>query len=149
MKILLLGGNGQVGWQLRRSLAPVGDVVVAPSRGDGGPDMAQPDSLRAALRAAQPQLIVNAAAYTAVDRAEDEPDLAHAINATACEVIAAEAQKTGAWVVHYSSDYVYDGSGDRPHRITPAQAQRIRERIAAGHGDFTADVTVADAGAAT
>ena len=57
---------------------------------------------------------INAAAYTAVDRAEDEPDLAHAINATACEVIAAEAQKTGAWVVHYSSDYVYDGSGDRP-----------------------------------
>jgi dTDP-4-dehydrorhamnose reductase len=114
MKILLLGGNGQVGWQLRRSLAPVGDVVAPPPRSEGGLDVADPDSLRATLRAVQPGLVVNAAAYTAVDRAEDEPAAAHAVNATACEVIAAEAQRTGAWVIHYSTDYVYDGSGHQP-----------------------------------
>ncbi|MCA0212324.1 MAG: dTDP-4-dehydrorhamnose reductase [Proteobacteria bacterium] len=114
MKILLLGGNGQVGWQLRRSLALAGDVMAPPPRREGGPDLAQPDSLRATLRAVQPALVVNAAAWTAVDRAEDEPAAAHALNATACEVIAAEASRSGAWVVHYSSDYVYDGSGDQP-----------------------------------
>ena len=114
MKVLLLGGNGQVGWQLRRSLALVGEIMAPPPRSEGGPDLADPDSLRAALRAVQPGLIVNAAAYTAVDRAEDEPQQAHAVNAAACEVIAAEAQRTGAWVVHYSTDYVYDGSGDQP-----------------------------------
>ncbi len=114
MKILLLGGNGQVGWQLRRSLAVVGDVMAPPPRSQGGPDVAHPDSLRATLRAAQAELVVNAAAWTAVDRAEDEPAAAHALNATACEVIAAEASRTGAWVVHYSTDYVYDGSGDQP-----------------------------------
>jgi dTDP-4-dehydrorhamnose reductase len=114
MKILLLGGNGQVGWQLRRSLGLVGEVIAPAPRRAGGPDVAHPDSLRATLRAVQPGLIVNAAAYTAVDRAEDEPAAAHAVNATACEVIAAEAQRSGAWVVHYSTDYVYDGSGDQP-----------------------------------
>lgn len=114
MKILLLGGNGQVGWQLRRSLALAGEVVAPPPRSEGGLDVADPDRLRATLRAVQPGLIVNAAAYTAVDRAEDEPAAAHAVNATACEVIAAEAQRTGAWVIHYSTDYVYDGSGDQP-----------------------------------
>jgi dTDP-4-dehydrorhamnose reductase len=86
MKILLLGGNGQVGWQLRRSLALAGEVIAPPPRREGGPDLAQPDSLRATLRAVQPALIVNAAAWTAVDRAEDEPAAAHALNATACEV---------------------------------------------------------------
>lgn len=114
MKIMLLGGNGQVGWQLRRSLALAGEVMVPPPRSEGGPDLADPDSLRATLRAVQPGLIVNAAAYTAVDRAEDEPAAAHAVNATACEVIAAEAQRTGAWVIHYSTDYVYDGRGHQP-----------------------------------
>lgn len=114
MKILLLGGNGQVGWQLRRSLAVAGEVTAPPPRSEGGLDVADADSLRHALRAAQPDLIVNAAAYTAVDRAEDEPAAAHALNATACEVIAAEARRSSAWVVHYSSDYVYDGSGDQP-----------------------------------
>ena len=114
MKILLLGGNGQVGWQLRRSLAVAGEVIAPPPRSEGGLDVADTDSLRATLRTVQPSLIVNAAAYTAVDRAEDEPQQAHALNATACEVIAAEASRTGAWVVHYSTDYVYDGSGDQP-----------------------------------
>ncbi len=114
MKILLLGGNGQVGWQLRRSLAVAGEVIAPAPRSEGGLDVADPDKLRATLRTVQPSLIVNAAAYTAVDRAEDEPQQAHALNATACEVIAAEANRTGAWVVHYSTDYVYDGSGDQP-----------------------------------
>lgn len=120
MKILLLGGNGQVGWQLRRSLAAVGTVIAPAPRRDGGPDVADPDSLRATLRAAQPELIVNAAAYTAVDQAEDEPDAAYALNAGACDILAAEAQRSGAWVVHYSSDYVYDGSGDQPRDETAA-----------------------------
>jgi len=114
MKVLLLGGNGQVGWQLRRSLAVVGELIAPPPRSEGGLDVAHPDSLRATLRAVQPGLIVNAAAYTAVDRAEEDPAAAHALNATACEVIAAEASRTGAWVIHYSTDYVYDGSGDQP-----------------------------------
>ena len=122
MRILLLGADGQVGWQLRRSLAVVGDVIAPPARSAGGVDLAQPDSLRAAIRDAQPGVIVNAAAYTAVDRAEDEPHLAHAVNATACEIMADEARSRDAWVVHYSSDYVYDGSGDQPwtEQATPA-----------------------------
>lgn len=122
MRILLLGADGQVGWQLRRSLAVVGDVIAPAARAAGGVDLAQPDSLRAAIRDAQPGVIVNAAAYTAVDRAEDEPHLAHAVNATACEIMADEARARDAWVVHYSTDYVYDGSGDQPwtEQATPA-----------------------------
>jgi len=133
MKILLTGGSGQVGWHLRRSLAAALsaesrgaiELVVLPARNEpGGTDLAQPDALRNAIHAVQPQLIVNAAAYTAVDRAETEPDAAFAVNATACDVIGNEAEQLGAWVVHYSSDYVYDGSGSRPwtEADTPAPA---------------------------
>ncbi|MBI5275367.1 MAG: dTDP-4-dehydrorhamnose reductase [Burkholderiales bacterium] len=114
MKILLLGASGQVGWQLRRSLSVLGEVVALER--EGGGDLAKPDELAATVRRVAPQAIVNAAAFTAVDRAEQETALAFAINATACEVLAREAQGAGAWLVHYSTDYVFDGTGTRPWR---------------------------------
>jgi dTDP-4-dehydrorhamnose reductase len=111
MKILLLGKNGQVGWELQRSLAPLGELVALdfPEA-----DFSQPESLRAIVQRVQPAVIVNAAAHTAVDRAESEPELARALNATAPGVLAEEALALGAWLVHYSTDYVFDGSGDAP-----------------------------------
>ena len=116
MKILLFGKNGQVGWELQRSLAPLGDIVALDH--DGAPglsgDFANPDSLAATVRAVAPDLIVNAAAHTAVDKAEGEPDLARALNARAPGVLAREAASLGALLVHYSTDYVFDGSGDAP-----------------------------------
>lgn len=111
MKILLLGAHGQVGWELQRSLAPLGEVHAA-DRSQA--DLEQPDSLRRQVAQVQPDVIVNAAAHTAVDRAESEPDRAHAINAEAPGLLARLAAERGAWLVHYSTDYVFDGSGSRP-----------------------------------
>jgi dTDP-4-dehydrorhamnose reductase len=111
LRILLLGGRGRLGWELQRSLAPMG-VLTAPDHQSC--ELGRPESLRAAVRSAAPQVIVNAAAYTAVDRAEGEPALAHAINAAAPAALADEAASLGAWLVHYSTDYVFDGSGDQP-----------------------------------
>lgn len=118
MKILLLGKNGQVGWELQRSLAPLGQVVALDRAGEGGlcGDLADLQGLAASVRAVQPQLIVNAAAYTAVDKAESEPELAQRINAEAPAMLAREAAASGALLVHYSTDYVFDGSGDQPWR---------------------------------
>lgn len=110
MRLLLLGADGQVGWELRRSLAPLG-AVMAPGRRDGA-DLAQPDELLAIARQLAPDVIVNAAAYTAVDKAESERALAHTINAEAPGALARAAAATGAWLLHYSSDYVFDGSGN-------------------------------------
>ena len=116
MKILLLGKNGQVGWELQRSLAPLGELVACdfdsppPARAD----FAQPESLAALVRAVRPDVIVNASAHTAVDKAESEPELARAINATAPGVLARETAALGALLVHYSTDYVFDGSGKTP-----------------------------------
>ena len=123
MKILLLGKNGQVGQALERALAPLAGPgeLVALDRTNGG-DLAQLDSLAATVRQLRPQVIVNAAAYTAVDTAESEPDQARLINALAPEVLAKEAQALGAWLVHYSTDYVFDGSGSRPWAETDATA---------------------------
>ena len=123
MKILLLGKNGQVGHALERALAPLAGPgeLVALDRTNGG-DLAQLDSLAATVRQLRPQVIVNAAAYTAVDKAESEPDQARLINALAPEVLAKEAQALGAWLVHYSTDYVFDGSGTRPWLETDATA---------------------------
>ena len=112
MKILLLGPNGQVGWELQRSLAVVGDVVALDRRNGG--DLANREALLAAVQAAAPQVIVNAAAYTAVDKAESESELARAINAQAPALLAIEAKRLGALFVHYSTDYVFDGSGSQP-----------------------------------
>ena len=118
MKILLLGRNGQVGWELQRSLAPLGHVVALGRGGEGGlcGDLTDLPGLAATVRAVQPQVIVNAAAYTAVDKAEGEPELAHRINAEAPAVLAREAAAGGALPVHYSTDYVFGGSGERPWR---------------------------------
>ena len=115
MKILLLGKNGQVGQALVRALAPLAGPgeLVALDRSNGG-DLGQPEALTQTIRALRPQVIVNAAAYTAVDKAESEPDQARLVNALAPEVLAKEAQALGAWLVHYSTDYVFDGSGSRP-----------------------------------
>lgn len=106
-RILLTGAQGQVGWELRRTLSPLGEVVAFDR---SGLDLADPDRLRTVVREARPTLIVNAAAYTAVDRAEGEESLAARINADAPRVLAEEAQRAGTWLVHYSTDYVFDGS---------------------------------------
>jgi dTDP-4-dehydrorhamnose reductase len=116
MKILLLGKNGQVGWELQRSLGVLGEVVALSHHGNDGlcGDLADLEGLARTVRQVGPQVIVNAAAYTAVDKAESEPDLAHRLNAQAPGVLAREAQQLGAWLVHYSTDYVFDGSGATP-----------------------------------
>ena len=114
-KILLLGKNGQVGWELQRSLAPLGNVIALDRHSqDLCGDLSNLPGLAATVQAVRPDLIVNAAAYTAVDKAESEPELARTINALAPGVLAQEAHKLGAWLVHYSTDYVFDGSGSRP-----------------------------------
>jgi dTDP-4-dehydrorhamnose reductase len=116
MKILLFGKNGQVGWELQRALAPLGELVALDfnSPGDLKADFTRPETLAATVRAVRPDVIVNAAAHTAVDKAEGEPALAHAINAAAPAVLAREAAALQAWLVHYSTDYVFDGSGTTP-----------------------------------
>ncbi|MDR0775075.1 MAG: dTDP-4-dehydrorhamnose reductase [Azonexus sp.] len=111
MTILLLGKDGQVGWQLQRSLAPHGRVVAC---GRGECDLADLDEVRRLLRDLRPSVIVNAAAYTAVDKAESEPELARRINTEAPAVLAAAAAASGALLVHYSTDYVYDGNKAEP-----------------------------------
>ncbi|PND37644.1 dTDP-4-dehydrorhamnose reductase [Paucibacter aquatile] len=112
MRILLLGKNGQVGWELQRALSPLGELIAL-DRHEGG-DLADNTSLQTTVQRFAPQLIVNAAAYTAVDKAESEPELAHQINATAPGLLAAEATRLGALLVHYSTDYVFNGTGDQP-----------------------------------
>ena len=116
MRILLLGCKGQVGWELQRSLAPLGELLSCDfdTPGELKADFSDPAALAALVRRVQPQLVVNAAAHTAVDKAEGEPDLARAINATAPGIIAREAAAAGALLVHYSTDYVFDGSGSSP-----------------------------------
>ena len=111
MRILILGKAGQVGWELQHALASQGDVLAL---GRAEADLEDPGQLRQAVIDAAPDVIVNAAAYTAVDRAEAEPALARRINAEAPAVLAREAAAAGAWLVHYSTDYVFDGSGDTP-----------------------------------
>ena len=106
MKTLLLGKNGQVGWELQRALAPLGELLAL-DRSQA--DLSEPESLRAVITDFKPNWIVNAAAYTAVDKAEDEKDLAYTVNADSVGVLAEEALKLNAWLIHYSTDYVYDG----------------------------------------
>lgn len=114
-KILLLGKNGQVGWELQRSLALLGELVALDiDSTELSADFRRPESLAATVQAVQPDVIVNAAAHTAVDKAESEPELARTINAAAPAVLAREAAALGAWLVHYSTDYVFDGSGSAP-----------------------------------
>lgn len=110
--ILLTGKDGQVGWELQRALAPLGEVVAV---GRHQLDLAQPDQIRAIVRQIRPKLIVNAAAYTAVDKAEDQPDLAMAVNGVAPGILAEEAKRLDAGLVHYSTDYVFDGVKRSPY----------------------------------
>ncbi len=112
MKILLLGKNGQVGWELQRSLAPLGEVLALDRHSAvycG--DLSKPEQLAQTVLAYKPDCIVNAAAHTAVDKAESEPQLAKVLNTDAPAALAKAAAQVGAWLVHYSSDYVFDGSG--------------------------------------
>ncbi|HKA38999.1 MAG TPA: dTDP-4-dehydrorhamnose reductase [Burkholderiales bacterium] len=110
--ILLSGKNGQVGWELQTALSRLGPVIALDR---GGMDLANPDSIRRAIRDAEPQIIVNAAAYTAVDKAETEPDLAMQVNGIAPGVMAQEAKRLRAVLVHYSTDYVFDGTKKQPY----------------------------------
>lgn len=138
--ILLTGASGQVGSELVRALAPLGQVV-APGRGEL--DLSDSGALRETTRSVRPALIVNAAAYTAVDRAESESESAFAINAVAPGVLADEAARTGAMIVHYSTDYVFDGAGKSPYteRDAPAPVNVYGESKLAG------DLAVAASGA--
>ena len=117
MKILLLGKNGQVGWELQRALAPAGEVLALDRQ---QANLADADSLRATIRQFKPDWIVNAAAYTAVDQAESDIELAYKVNEQALRVLAEEALKLNAWLVHYSTDYVYDGNKDGEYIETDA-----------------------------
>jgi dTDP-4-dehydrorhamnose reductase len=139
MRILLLGSGGQVGHELRRSLALLGDVVALDQP---QVDLADPRGLPPIVRAASPDVIVNAAAYTAVDRAEQEPDVAHAVNATSVGVLADEARTRGALLVHFSTDYVYPGTGERPWTETDATAPVN----AYGRSKLAGDVAIAQSG---
>jgi dTDP-4-dehydrorhamnose reductase len=124
VRILVLGCRGQVGWELTRALAPLGDVTALDRESSDGlqGDLERPEELRRTLRRLQPHVIANAAAYTDVDGAEAEPDRAERVNAEAPAVLAAEAAELGAWLVHYSTDYVFDGSGVAPWREDDAAA---------------------------
>ncbi|HTN94769.1 MAG TPA: dTDP-4-dehydrorhamnose reductase [Gallionella sp.] len=128
MRILLFGKNGQVGWELQRSLAPLGELIALghESRGrdsrDLCGDLSDAKGLADTVRTVAPDVIVNAAAYTAVDKAESETELAHAVNAVAAGLLAQEAKRADAWLVQYSTDYVFDGSGDEPWLETDATA---------------------------
>lgn len=115
MKILLLGKNGQVGWELQRSLAPLGELIALDRDSqDYCGDLTKLQGLAETVQQITPDIIINAAAYTAVDKAESEAELAHLINADAAGVLAQQAKQIDAWLIHYSTDYVFDGSGETP-----------------------------------
>jgi dTDP-4-dehydrorhamnose reductase len=118
MKILLLGKDGQVGWELQRALAPLGDVVALGRGGNEGfvGDLADEAGLRAMVATVSPDVIINAGAYTNFDRAETEPELVYRINARGPGVLAEEAAARGIWLVHYSTDYVFDNDNNNPRR---------------------------------
>jgi len=123
MNILLFGKTGQVGWELQRSLAPLGNLIALDVRStEYCGDFSDPEGVAETVRRIKPDVIVNAAAHTAVDKAESEAEFAQLLNATSVEAIAKEAAKIGAWVVHYSTDYVFPGNGEKPWRETDATA---------------------------
>lgn len=117
LNVLLIGRVGQLGWELRRTLAPMARIVCADYPDI---DLCNGDSIRKWVRESQPRVVINAAAYTAVDKAETEPDRAMAINGVAPGILAEEAKKLGALVVHYSTDYVFDGTKSEPYVETDA-----------------------------
>lgn len=112
LDILLFGAKGQVGWELHRALQPLGDVVALDYPAI---DLSRPEQIRKWIRQTKPHIIINAAAYTAVDKGEEEPELVREVNAIAPGIMAEEAKRTGSVLVHYSTDYVFDGSKDTPY----------------------------------
>jgi dTDP-4-dehydrorhamnose reductase len=135
-RILLTGVRGQVGGELQSALAPLGEILALDR---SGMDLADPHSIRRAIRDASPDLIVNAAAYTAVDRAESEHEIAHRINAVAPAIMAEEAKRIGGALIHYSTDYVFDGEksapyleSDRPHPLNVYGASKLAGEEAIG-----------------
>lgn len=123
MNILLFGETGQVGWELQRSLAPLGNIIAVDVHStDYCGDFSNINGIIETVRRVKPDVIVNAAAHTAVDKAESERDFAQLLNATSVEAIAKEAEKLGAWLVHYSTDYVFPGDGDNPWQETDLTA---------------------------
>jgi len=140
MKILLTGCAGQLGRELKRSLASLGELVACDRR---QLDLAQPEALRATVRAVAPTVIVNAAAYTAVDKAEAEPAAADAINAVASGVLADEARRLGALLIHYSTDYVFDGTKPAPYTEDDVPAPLS----AYGRSKHTGELAIAASGA--
>ncbi len=116
--ILLVGSTGQVGWELQRTLSSVGEVVAASICGSFGPkiDLTDADNVSRLFRQVGPQIVVNAAAYTAVDKAETEEDVARAINATSVGLLGELAREARAAVIHYSTDFVFSGSSRKPYR---------------------------------
>ncbi|MBQ0206318.1 dTDP-4-dehydrorhamnose reductase [Citrobacter portucalensis] len=123
MNILLFGKTGQVGWELQRALAPLGNLIAVDVHStEFCGDFSNPQGVAETVRRVKPDVIVNAAAHTAVDKAESESDFAQLLNATSVEAIAKEAAKLGTWVVHYSTDYVFPGNGETPWLETDATA---------------------------
>lgn len=119
MRILLFGKNGQVGWELQRSLSSMGKLVALDvDDQELCGDFTHPDGIIQTIHEISPDVIVNAAAYTAVDKAESEPELARTINVLAPEILAQESRKLGAWLIHYSTDYVFEGNGIKPWKET-------------------------------
>jgi dTDP-4-dehydrorhamnose reductase len=119
VRILLFGKNGQVGWELQRSLSSMGRLVaLGVDDQELCGDFTHPDGIIQTIHTISPDVIVNAAAYTAVDKAESEPELAHTINVLAPEILAQESRKLGAWLIHYSTDYVFEGNGIKPWKET-------------------------------
>lgn len=115
MNILIFGKTGQVGWELQRSLAPLGNIIAVDVHStEYCGDFSNPEGVAETVRRVKPDVIVNAAAHTAVDKAESERDFAQLLNATSVEAIAKEAEKINAWLVHYSTDYVFPGNGEKP-----------------------------------
>ena len=140
-RVLLLGADGQLGWELRRALLPLGELVAL---GRAQADLGDAQALRCVLQRLRPAVIVNAAAYTAVDRAESEPELARRVNADAPRVLAEHAAEHGAWLVHYSTDYVFDGNTPRPWRETDVPAPRS----VYGHTKLLGEQAIRDSGCA-
>ena len=134
MKFLLTGRNGQVGWELERSLASVGEVIACDRQ---ALDLAKPEQIVARVRDTRPDVIVNAAAYTAVDLAEKEPEAAMAINGTAPGILAEEAKRLGSLLVHYSTDYVFDGTKASPYTNRICNNGPTRGRLMACHSART------------
>ena len=160
MKILLFGKTGQVGWELQRSLAPLGELVALDRTSQAlCGDLTDLEGISSTIRAVRPQVVVNTAAYTAVDRAEAEPVLCQAINSDAPQVMGIEAARIGAWMIHYSTDYVFDGSGSRPwtevdmpapinvYGHTKAEGERHLAAACARHLIFRTSWVYADRGA--